>query len=165
MILPTEGQRKFQGLTLDTSLILLSACFVWSGNLARGALSVVKSRAHSVMSRQFKSTNVLKHQSACAPKILLIHPHINKFCKKPSSNSDVKSQIPFYSKNSIKVNNRCIACQKALFKLQKEKRKSLMSPWLRTTHLLQHKGSNVVVQMCLYAWLMEFINTQAVCCF
>lgn len=31
-----------------------------------------------------------------------------------------------------------------------------MSPWLRATHLLQHKGSNVVVQMCLYAWLMEF---------
>lgn len=30
-----------------------------------------------------------------------------------------------------------------------------MSPWLRTTHFSQHKVSNVVVQMCLYVWLME----------
>lgn len=30
-----------------------------------------------------------------------------------------------------------------------------MSPWLRTTHFPQHKVSNVVVQMCLYVWLME----------
>lgn len=31
-----------------------------------------------------------------------------------------------------------------------------MSPWLRTTRLLEHKGSNVDVQMCLYARLMDF---------
>lgn len=31
-----------------------------------------------------------------------------------------------------------------------------MSPWLRTTRLLLHKGSNMVVQMCLCTGLMKF---------
>lgn len=34
-----------------TNLISLSACFVWSGNLARGASSVVQSGVDSVMLR------------------------------------------------------------------------------------------------------------------